>query len=1175
MRKKIALAMTALALAIPTAPAAAYSEICMEMPLRDTIEMWVDKLNSDEMRAAALKSAERGRFSYGNPRSVETRKSARIGHRQTKCISTAGFLSEGDIFRVRARATVLYTADPATCRPVYWNEGDSFWDWPEFYVQDHSSGRITFVYHYSNYRLPFEHLPADTGEWCQMKSGEGRWRGCYEGMNLLTPGCWKLPLKHTEGARVSQFIRDGDKLNLVRMVFLLIEERDLAGMDERLDGNETPLHLAARVQNKEFTLQLLRYGAKQTYADDKGQLPLHAAVDANRPDNARTLISYAKTSNVLETILTTQDGQGRTPFHLAVHNALTGDWGDILGILTQYPGRHLNQADETGETPLHTATRADEPDLVTELLAGGADPSIPHGKTGETAMDMATRLGVLKSAAVLLRHNAPRLLTSDDDNAADAVDENGQTALHRAALDGNGDAIYNLIRLGADPNIQDNNGDTAMILAIKSGHQDPVRYLLSNNGADPDLAGAGGDTALHWASRGNMYQVVRALIEEVRANTALANEKGETPLDVAARVGAVEAAAFLILHRAPRGVTDESDNPANGKNTDGDAPLHLAVMANNPDRITQLMQLQPDLNIRNNRGETPLLLALRLAEDSAGQMADILLAAGADAVVKDNDGVWVMHRAAQWGVVSALQAALDAGAEVDERDSANATPLHWALRNEVLARRNQSVELLLENGANPTLADDNGVVPLHEAARNDYHRMLDAAAAHPDADLDVRDANGATPLHWGVAGGQEYAVRSLLAGGADPFLRDKRNDFTALHWAAQTGNDYAARAIVQHHPDADLEAPSGNLGLTPLMMAVVEGRHLGFARAMLELGAKPDVVVNGASPLESAVRARAADMAAVLLENGADPNFASSSDSPPVFAAVEMGDTAMLRLLAEHGADLSRAGADNQFAEDLALANGHGDAVRALHELGREFSDEFIARLRADERLGALAVELFGAAYDPALNAKNASEGKTELHYAAQYNNLEGVKDLLRRGASPHIRSNNGQTPMMTAIARAHQGNERIVRVLLEAGTNPDEGDDRDSAPVPRAAQNNQPRVLEVLLEFGADPHWQSRNKFSALHLAAKNSPEAVRLLVEAGVDVNIPDRRGYTPLHWALDVNNADHDLVSRVFDELLALGAELIPDPAGNTLLELAEAGGNRAVAAKLRVLRAQGHY
>ena len=1160
MQNRLLIILTALALITPTAPIAAYSEVCMRMPYANRLNVWVEKLNTDEMRAAALEAVERGKISYGTPRVVETRKIEHIELNQTKCVDVSDFLSVGDIFRVRVKNfTDSYSLEPGTCRPNSRKIGEAFWDWPEFYVQNDTSGKINFLYKLEG---TFE------SNWCQMESGEGRWKGCYEGLNLLTPGCWKLAPKSTNGARIYEYLRDD--LPPARVIFLLMENRELAGMNARLRGNETPLHLAARLKNKEYIKNLLSFGADQTLADDRGYTPLHTAVEGNLPGSVVWLVGSAKRDGIEDTVLTAKDQRGRTPIHLAVHKALEGDWTRILGMLLEEEGRHVNMTDETGETPLHTATREDRQILVLGLLTAGVDASVPHAKTGETALDMATRLGTLKSAAALMNHNAPRLLTDENDNPADAVDENGQTALHRAAAVDDDAQIRTLLELGADPNIQDNNSDTAMILALKAGHLNPLRYLLTNNGSDSNLAGGGGDTALHWAARQNMHQAVDALIREAGANLNPTNERGETPLDVAALTGGVEAASILILRGASRGVTDESDNPANGKNADGDAPLHLAVMANDPARIEQLAPLNPDVNIRNRRGETPLLLALRLKE-AAAQTVDTLLAAGASLTAGDNSGVSPMHRAAEEGVVTALRAGLGQGADVDIRDGNDATPLHWALRNPVLAGSNPAAAFLLEHGANPTLADRNGVVPLHEAAKNGYHQVIDAAVDHPDADLDVRNSEGETPLHWGISGGEEYSVRALLDGGANPSLRDTRFSYTALHWAAKVGNRRAARAVREIYPDVDLDARGGRMNLTPLAMAVVENRHLGFVRVMLELGANPDVDSDGASPLEWAVHNNNALIAEVLLEHEADPNFSARPHTSPALAAAGEGKTKMVRLLAEHGADFSRLSPNNQRPEDLALANGHGDVIQALHDTGRKFPADFIARMRADSRLSQLATDLFGVAYDPALNQKNDSEGKTKLHYAAQYNDLGGVRDLLRRGADPHVRNRDGQTPMMTAIIRGHGGNERIVRVLLEAGTDPEEGDDHGNTPLSWAAKSGQLELALVLLEFGAQADRKIRGKFTALHLAAKSSPELARILVEAGTDVNVPDRRGYTPLHWALDPNNSDHDLVGKIVTELLRLGAETIPDPAGNDPLSLAEDGGHDAAAALLRVRRA----
>ena len=80
-----------------------------------------------------------------------------------------------------------------------------------------------------------------------------------------------------------------------------------------------------------------------------------------------------------------------------------------------------------------------------------------------------------------------------------SVDSANRTALHYAAVNGNGNIVTMLINHGAKVNIQDSDGRTPMIKAIECGHTN-VLQLLMQSGADIDLADREhGNTALHHA----------------------------------------------------------------------------------------------------------------------------------------------------------------------------------------------------------------------------------------------------------------------------------------------------------------------------------------------------------------------------------------------------------------------------------------------------------------------------------------------------------------------------------------------------------------------------------------------------------------------------------------------------------------------------------------------------
>jgi len=116
--------------------------------------------------------------------------------------------------------------------------------------------------------------------------------------------------------------------------------------------------------------------------------------------------------------------------------------------------------------------------------------------------------------------------------------------------------------------------------------------------------------------------------------------------------------------------------------------------------------------------------------------------------------------------------------------------------------------------------------------------------------------------------GRAERLRELLA--ADPALAQARSDddFTALHYAAFFDGPETAQLLVEHGADVNAFADN-ELGVHPLNSAAAAGR---------------------------------VDVAAVLLEQGADPNAQTRRGFTALDAARESGDDALAELLRSHGA---------------------------------------------------------------------------------------------------------------------------------------------------------------------------------------------------------------------------------------------------------------------------------
>uniref|UniRef100_A0A1I8JRG7 ANK_REP_REGION domain-containing protein n=1 Tax=Macrostomum lignano TaxID=282301 RepID=A0A1I8JRG7_9PLAT len=88
----------------------------------------------------------------------------------------------------------------------------------------------------------------------------------------------------------------------------------------------------------------------------------------------------------------------------------------------------------------------------------------------------------------------PRLATSNAKSVP-----SGRTALMLAAGHGRLESLRLLLQLGADPNLQDDEGFTALMLAAEQGHLDCVRALLAHPNLDVELQNNEGVTALSLA----------------------------------------------------------------------------------------------------------------------------------------------------------------------------------------------------------------------------------------------------------------------------------------------------------------------------------------------------------------------------------------------------------------------------------------------------------------------------------------------------------------------------------------------------------------------------------------------------------------------------------------------------------------------------------------------------
>ncbi len=318
----------------------------------------------------------------------------------------------------------------------------------------------------------------------------------------------------------------------------------------------------------------------------------------------------------------------------------------------------------------------------------------------------------------------------------------------------------------------------------------------------------------------------------------------------------------------------------------------------------------------------------------------------------DQSNTTLLHHAAGFGSLETMARLIDAGADVNAKNRFRSTPLHWAVQDSakvtlLLSRgaevntkqiegrtplflaasmggNQQTVKLLLEHGADPTLPTANGQTPLMAAAARGN---LELVRLLVDRKVDVNAKNGAgdTALMFAASSGSARIVALLLERGADARVRSKRNE-TALGNAATTGVEESVRLLLDHGAEVNVQ----NIrGFSPLMLAAnSDSLPAGVVKLLLASGANTSHTADyDETALDLA--AKRGDTAVTRLLAAATPRKASPAAVTPVMAAhapatpapVAMAITKALTQLEKQSFNFIRiSGCNSCHSQDLPIA---------------------------------------------------------------------------------------------------------------------------------------------------------------------------------------------------------------------------------------------------------------
>ncbi len=317
---------------------------------------------------------------------------------------------------------------------------------------------------------------------------------------------------------------------------------------------------------------------------------------------------------------------------------------------------------------------------------------------------------------------------------------------------------------------------------------------------------------------------------------------------------------------------------------------------------------------------------------------------------------------------------------------------------------------------------------------------------------------GNTDLFRAIRNGDTATVHKLLKAGASPNAKDATGATALMHAALYAGADTVKVLLdAKADPNAANEA-----GATALLWAVPDEPKV---RLLAERGARVDARSHeGVTALMIAARCNgSAPLVRYLLSKGADPKAADAMGGTALMRAAQAGNTEVVRLLIERGADV----------------NTQPPPGFALPRFGRP------PKFPAD------------------------AKGVTPLVLAAAGGNAETVRLLLDHGADPHAKALGSVTPLAAA---AWRNEPEMIKLLLAKGADPNAREFRGASPLIVAAASDEPgpEVARLLLAKGADPAvkdamGRTAADFKALRQGENGrAPAAARRDVRTAVNASI-----------------------------------------------------------------------
>ncbi|RLV95043.1 hypothetical protein DV515_00012924 [Chloebia gouldiae] len=300
-----------------------------------------------------------------------------------------------------------------------------------------------------------------------------------------------------------------------------------ANVDLRDDEGDTALHYAAFGNQAEVARVLLAKGASADLLNNAKCTALYVAVSQGFTEVVRALCELNCDVNL-------PDSQGDTPLHYAI----TLDYKVVIEILTEVPNIDFTVQNCQGFNLLHYSALKGNKLAIKKILARARQLVDSKKEDGFTALHLAALNNHMEVAEILIKERCSRAaqlpvtqrLPLQGRCELNVQNSRKQSPLHLAVIQGHVGMVQLLVQRGSDVNAEDEDGDTAMHMALE--RQQLMALALPHGDGEMAATLLGQASGFLGNVELNVGTAIACYLAQEGADINYANHRGKSPLDL-------------------------------------------------------------------------------------------------------------------------------------------------------------------------------------------------------------------------------------------------------------------------------------------------------------------------------------------------------------------------------------------------------------------------------------------------------------------------------------------------------------------------------------------------------------------------------------------------------------------------------------------------------------------